>query len=206
MHFSTPSPRFVGAALLGRSWISFQPCSTDPVKPQRNHQHLILGLWAALPALGCQQEQIRLSALGPGDENGPVLYNGAAGGKFPRKAEWRAGGSTRKNEEELCWNLPEAGGEEGTEMFARLAERNDLCSEEKQLGKEDHSYRCVRGGDNIIQLGSSSNGRLFISATLSLPWQPLCSQRLGCPCPCQRLHWLLFEVPSNPSVFPWLYH
>lgn len=38
------------------------------------------------------------------------------------------------------------------------------CSEEKQLGKEDHSYRCVSDGSKIIQLGSSSNGRLFISA------------------------------------------
>lgn len=39
------------------------------------------------------------------------------------------------------------------------------CSEEKQLGKEDHSYRCGRDGSKIIQLGSSSDGRLFISAT-----------------------------------------
>lgn len=46
------------------------------------------------------------------------------------------------------------------------------CSEEKQLGKEDHSYRCVRDGSKIVQLGSSSDGRLFISAIHSLPWQP----------------------------------
>lgn len=38
------------------------------------------------------------------------------------------------------------------------------CSEEKQLGKEDRSYRCVSDGSKTIQLGSSSNGRLFIGA------------------------------------------
>lgn len=62
------------------------------------------------------------------------------------------------------------------------------CSEEKQLGKEDHSYRCVRDGSKIIQLGSSSNGRLFISTIHSLPWQLLfkhCSHGLRCPCPRQ---------------------
>lgn len=49
---------------------------------------------------------------------------------------------------------------------------SEKCFEEKQLGKEHHSYRCVRDGSKIIQLGSSSDGRLFISAIHSSHGSP----------------------------------
>lgn len=76
------------------------------------------------------------------------------------------------------------------------------CSEEKQLGKENHSHRCVRNGSKIIHMGSSSNGRLFISAIHSLPWQPLfqhCSHWLRCPCSWQGgcTRWSLRSFPTH---------
>lgn len=124
--FDTPLPALLSLGSF-LHWISSQLCSSDPVKPQRNHRRLILRLRDAPPSL-------RLSARASSTLLTMKMYLvfTAARGKLLSKAEQRAGGFVGEKEERGSAEGPKTSQQEGRkglqgEKGTRLKKWSDLC-------------------------------------------------------------------------------
>lgn len=186
-YFSPPSPRFAGAALEASALNCVSALQQVTLRNRKETTDASFrGCGMLSPTSGCQHERAPLASSGPNEENRPVLYGCRWAellvGSFPAKLseEKEVSAGEKEREEEKGPKPPsrrEENGREICEARGKEALRRGVTSakrcEEKRRGKEGDGSRCASAGSKRTQLGSSSNGRLFIGAYACLPPQPL---------------------------------